>query len=96
MNFEEKDGVWEAKLRCGDVVRFESEKEALAARAMYEDVQGVLGKKTIPQAATPPAHPGFPETNTMSLGVVQQRSQKKVRINIDPDVELVGIKKALA
>lgn len=43
MSFEEKNGVFELKLNNGDVVRFESEEEMLAAKEYDEFIQELLG-----------------------------------------------------
>lgn len=43
MSFEEKNGVFELKLNNGDVVRFESEEEMLAAKEYDESIQELLG-----------------------------------------------------
>ena len=43
MSFEEKNGVFEVKLNNGDVVRFDSEEEMLAAKEYDEFIQELLG-----------------------------------------------------
>ena len=80
MSFEEKDGIFEVKLRCGEVVRFESEEEMREAQKYHEDIQELLG------------HVVERPKSCDNVG----GEKKKVRIHIDPEVECIGIKKALA
>ena len=73
MCFVENDGVYEAKLSNGDVVRFESEEEMRAAKEYDEFIQELLGHVVERPKA-----------------VEVSGEKKKVRITIDPDVEVVG------
>ena len=74
MSFEEKNGVYEVRLNNGDVVRFDSYDEMMAAQAMYDDMEALFGRGKEAAASWP----------------VVQAPKKKVRIHIDPEVEYVG------
>ena len=73
MSFEEKNGVYEVRLNNGDVVRFDSYDEMMAAQAMYDDMEALFGRGKEAVASWP----------------VVQAPKKKVRIHIDPEVEYV-------
>ena len=73
MSFEEKNGVYEVRLNNGDVVRFDSYDEMMAAQAMYDDMEALFGRGKEAAASWP----------------VVQAPKKKVRITIDPEVEFV-------
>lgn len=83
MIFIHSGNEYSAILRNGDVIKFEDEREAQAVRAMYEDVQAVFGKMRNSECEIRNLEGGTPK-------------KKKVRITIDPDVEFVSMKKALA
>ena len=77
MIFVHSGNEYSAILRCGDVIKFEDEREALAVQKEYDGILEVLGKR-------------LPESNnsvTMHLcesGVKSKGDKKKkVRITID-------------
>ncbi len=83
MIFKEENGRCFAELANGDVVEFESADEMRAAEREYNEIQELFGRPlSAAKGGTSP--------------VVRGYEKKKVRIFIDPDVEYLGNKKALA
>lgn len=84
MIFKEENGRFLAELPNGSVVHFEDAEEMRAAEREYNEIQSLFGRTLSVTAsrATSPKVRGY--------------EKKKVRITIDPDVEYLGNKKALA
>lgn len=83
MQFKKEDGKWQATLPNGNVIYFENEAEKLGVEREYNEIQMLLGREVTSSTASGPLSPRWGKT-------------KKVRIRIDPDVEYLGNKKALA
>lgn len=90
MNYRLKEGRCEGILPDGRIITFEGTDEMLACAEMMDEILELIGR---------------PRTNMNKIEKILNLSQpvkrkklkkKKVRIRIDPDVEYLGNKKALA
>lgn len=83
MIFKEENGRFLAELPNGSVVYFEDAEEMEGAEREYNEIQSLFGRTlSATQGDTSPKVRGY--------------EKKNVRITIDPDVEYLGNKKALA
>ena len=91
MLFVRSGNEYSAILRCGAIIKFEDEREALSVQKEYDGVLEVLGKR-LPEGDSRVTMKVCCENSKLS----NTQKKKKVRINIDTDTEFFCIKRALA
>ena len=77
MQFREVDGRYEAELRCGDVITFESEGEMREVEREWREALALCGRSV-------------PELSEESVDACVCGKKKKVRIKIHTDEYLLG------
>ncbi len=98
MLFVRSGNEYSAILRCGAVIKFEDEREALSVQKEYDGVLEVLGKR-LPEGDSRVTMKVCGENSEFGIRnskLSNTQKKKKVRINIDTDTEFFCIKKALA